>query len=104
MNPILIIAAVVLAVVLIGMAYYIRQQRQSGATSDELKGYAVVFGFLMSLFVLIILGGAWVLWYFMTEFTASIEEPFEDYVYAAGLAIPLLAILAGVFAGRKAYK
>jgi predicted small integral membrane protein len=104
MNPVLIIAAVVLAVVLSGLAYYIRQRRQSGATSEEIKGYAVVFGFLMSLFVLMVLGGAWVLWYFMTEFTASIEEPFEDYASAAGLAIPLLAILAGIFAGRKAYK
>ncbi len=104
MNPVLIVAAVVLAVVVIGMAYYIRQRRQSGATSGEIKGYAVVFGFLTSLFVLIVLGGAWVLWYFMTQFTASIEEPFEDYAYAAGLAIPFLAVLAGVFAGRKAYK
>lgn len=104
MNPVLIIAAAVLAVVLVGMAYYIRQRRQSGATSDEIKRYAVVFGFLMSLFVLLVLGGAWVLWYFMTEFTAGIEEPFEDYAYAAGLVIPFLAILAGVFAGRKAYK
>ena len=104
MNPVLIIVAVVLVVVLIGLAYYIRQRRQAGATSEEIKGYAVVFGFLMSLFVFIVLGSAWVLWYFMTEFTASVEEPFEDYVYGARLAIPFLAILAGVFAGRKAYK
>jgi multisubunit Na+/H+ antiporter MnhB subunit len=102
MHPGLIGAIVVLAVVLIALAYSIGQRRQSGATSEAIKTYAVASGALMSVFVGIVLGGVWIFWCYMTQFAASIKEPFEDYLSGARLVSPFLAVLAGVFAGRKA--